>query len=220
MIHHSLTPTQWALHEARKARQARMARMASRVKANDNEPARVERDPLWMRYILRFDAHMTDYHLFVAKYASPRRAFLIDRAQARGYTLTEITTPTRLRTIVADRQDIMLEVAEQFPEMTLNEIGKLFGGYDHSTVHFALERAAMRRAGLIKQKAKVPPQVVINRIPRKALNRTPDAVRDRVAELYRAGNISLTGIAKQTGITRPTVRSILIEKGEINVSRR
>ena len=49
MIAHSLTPTQWALHEAKKARQARQAIMASRVKANDNEPARINRDPLWMR---------------------------------------------------------------------------------------------------------------------------------------------------------------------------
>lgn len=209
------TPTQIALHEARKARMARMARMASRVKANDNEPARIERDPLWMRYVLRFDAHVTDYHLFLAKYASPKRAFLIDRAEAKGYTLTEITTPTRLRHKVADRQDLMLEVAEEFPEMTLNEIGKLFGGYDHSTVHNALERAAKRRAGLLDPKKWPAPKPKINRVQHAARNRVPEEIRDQVVAMWKRGHRDKRRIGQKFGITGVTVLSILRQRGEV-----
>lgn len=213
MISQSITPTQLALHEARKSRQAHMARMASRVRSKDNEPVRIVHDPLWIRQVVRFDAHVTAYHIHIAKYASPKRAFLIDRAKAKGYTITEITAPTRDRKVVIDRQDLMLEVAEEFPKMTLNELGRLFGGYDHSTVHYALDKAAMRRAGIVEEGEKDQQEPQIDRIQRPASNRTPDHVREQIVAIYRAGGVTQAELAKQFGLAVRTVRNIIIESG-------
>lgn len=183
-----------------------------RAKANDNEPVRVVLDPEWMIAPTHFDAHVTDYQLYIAKFASPKRAFLIERAAARGFTISQIIETSRIHKVVIARQDVMLEVAEAFPHMTLNEIGRLFGGYDHSTVRSGLERAALRRAGLISK-------VVVTRVKRTPLNRTPDDIRQKVVELYRAG-MNQTEIGKAVGISRPTVRTTLLESGDLHVGKR
>lgn len=210
MIAHSLTPTQWALHEAKKARMARQALMASRVKANDNE--RVQR-PLWTRTTITFEAHVIDYRKAMGSYVSPKKAFIIDRAKEYGFTFAELTAKGRRTDIVYARQMIMLEVKEKWPEMSLPELGRLFGGFDHTTILHALRRAEDYRSG------KIQPHVVTKRVKSKGIygqkKRLKPEVQDKMVVMFLEWKMTRSEIAEEIGVAYKTVINVLRRKGAI-----
>jgi hypothetical protein len=225
MIAHSLTPTQWALHEARKARQARQAKAAARVQSNDNARLRLiaaePEFPLWQRSKIIFDAHVTEYRLAMVRDLAPKKAFIIERAKSFGFTFAQITAKKRNVPLVTARQVIMMEMKEKWgDDISLPEIGRMFGGMDHTTVLHAIRRAQSFRDGTAKIRVRAPrkPRPPKERKPyvkRPPSNRTPNDIREGVVEAHRAGHTIKSEIGKMFGITRHTVRNILIQMGEI-----
>lgn len=223
------TPTQIALHEARKARMARMARMASRVKANDNAAVRIaakETDiPEWSIKATRFDAHVTDFRLAKVCELGTKKSFMAERAKAYGFTVEQIVERKRNVALVNARQIIMLEMKEKWGDaISLPEIARMFGGMHHTSVLHAIDRARSYRDGTVEMRT--PPKKRIRTKdgkpykPGPAANRTPDDVRQQVVAMHRAGGYFKSEIARRFGITRHTVRNILIESGDMHVGRR
>ncbi len=110
------------------------------------KPEKEDDPPEWSIERIRFDAHVIGYMVHLAKCASPKRAYLISRAMEFGFTVAEILSPTLKRHVVHTRQDIMLEIKERWPETSLPQMGRLFGGLDHTTILHGLRQAAKRRA--------------------------------------------------------------------------
>lgn len=210
MIAHSLTPTQWALHEAKKARQARQAIMASRVKANDNER---DMRPLWARERITFEAHVNEYRRAMINFVSPRKAFVIERAREFGFTLAELTAKSRRTDLVYARQMIMMEVKDKWPEISLPELGRLFGGFDHTTILHALRRAEDYRSG------KTQPHVVTKRVKSKGVygmhKRIKPEVQDKMVVMFLEWGMTRSEIAEEIGIAYKTVINVLRRKGAI-----
>lgn len=87
-----------------------------------------------------FDEHVKDYRLFMVRFGgSPARAYVYLRCQEMCLPYLAIVGPTRIRHIVVARQRLMWDVKHRF-NLSLNEIGRLFGGKDHSTVLHAVRR--------------------------------------------------------------------------------
>lgn len=68
-------------------------------------------------------------------------------ARSHGVTWKEITSGCRIRHIVAARQTAMYEVRTRRPDLSLPQIGRLFGGRDHTTVLHAIRKIEAQRAG-------------------------------------------------------------------------
>lgn len=208
MIAHPVTPTQYALNEARKARQARQIQMARRVKANDN--ARAIR-PLWACEEMTFNAHVIDYRRAMILCVTPRKSFIIDRAKDFGFTYDEVTAKTRRADIVYARQMIMLDAKDKWPELTLPEIGRLFGGFDHTTVLHALRRAEDYRSG------KVPPYTPTKRVKSKGIygmrKRLKPEVQEKMVTMFLEWGKSRSEIAEEIGVAYKTVINVLRKNG-------
>lgn len=87
---------------------------------------------------------------FLAKKTAPAKAeptncrlrpLAIEGAKARGFTLSELMTPSRQVAITQARQAIMLD--QKRAGYTLAEIGR-FWGFDHSSISSACTAAAKR----------------------------------------------------------------------------
>lgn len=134
--------------EMERAYAARRARLMGRpvreviVKAPVDlfEQERRERAPVWQRSDIRFDQHVTAYreYLFLRN-ADKAKLHVKRRAISLGFTLEDITGPSRKRDVVAARQKIMFEVYTYFNKSLL-EIGRMFGGRDHTTVLHAIRK--------------------------------------------------------------------------------
>lgn len=68
-------------------------------------------------------------------------------AKAHGVLFHEITSSNRNRRLVAARHEAMYEVRIRRPDMSLPQIGKIFGGRDHTTVYHAIRKIEAQRAG-------------------------------------------------------------------------
>lgn len=208
MIAHAVTPTQWALHEAKKARMARMALSASRVKANDNAkpaaakalpkpepkpddvppPVRTKREPLDITTLTR-------------------KQYARARAQQFGFTLDQIIKLGRRRDVIKVKHRIMYEMRVLYGA-SFPVIAEIFGLTDHSTVVSAVQKIDKGTPAVERKPIKR------DYIP--AHNRTPDHIRDEVVEMYRAGADNKAAIGRAFDISRATVLAILRERGEIS----
>jgi hypothetical protein len=108
--------------------------------ADPYEQERSRRAPAWQTSDVRFDQHVATYreYLFV-KNADKAKLHVKRRSVSLGFTVEEITGPSRRRDIVAARQKIMFEVYTYFNKSLL-EIGRMFGGRDHTTVLHAIRK--------------------------------------------------------------------------------
>lgn len=218
MIAHSLTPTQIALHEAKKARQARQAQMASRVKANDNERRPFANDvPLWLDHKIHFDHHVHAFLAHKQKRSTPLIAFMIQRARHYGFTFGEMIATTKQRHVVYAKHMVMLEAKEEFPDVPLERIGEAMGGLDHSSVCNGIHRAQQYRAGT----AQIPPipmkrKRVRSKLPKPftpPFNKTPDETEAEVVRLWTSGEQNKREISRLTGISDRSVLNILKRRG-------
>ena len=64
-------------------------------------------------------------------------------ASLYGLSTNQLKMRTRLRHVVRARQVAMYLLSKR-TELSLHEIGRLFGGYDHTTVMYALEQIEQR----------------------------------------------------------------------------
>lgn len=154
----SHTPTQQALIEAHKARQARYAAAARKVKQTPMEPARrpivarmPKAVPMWLLMPIQFDAHVVAYRLSqivsVQLAGSPIKQYIYKRCQEMGMDMAKVLGNSRKRPLVEARQLLIWEVKTKVkPSITLPELGRVFGGRDHTTCLHALRRVEAKRA--------------------------------------------------------------------------
>lgn len=95
--------------------------------------------PLWEREPQYFDAHITAWrHLravHVSRAAQPVKTYLEERAADFGFSYDDLVGQSRISRLCAVRHLITFEIRKIVaPKMSLPEIGKAFGGRDHSTV--------------------------------------------------------------------------------------
>lgn len=165
MNHHvTLTPSQRAWHEAAKAREAdrvRKARLLQERHENDGgnvvyidakpRPKPVKRplykhlshkaEPEWVAREILFDAHVKQWRYLSGQENITCRAYIKMRAAELGFTFEEITGPKRARKYVEPRHLIMWEVKTKLrPEISYPELGRLFGGRDHTSALWAVRR--------------------------------------------------------------------------------
>lgn len=77
----------------------------------------------------------------------PARSIIEKISQIHGISYAEIMGRSRVRPIVAARQAAMFEVHKRRPDLTLPQLGKIFGGKDHTTVLHAIRKIEAQRAG-------------------------------------------------------------------------
>lgn len=78
----------------------------------------------------------------------PARTIIERVSVAYGVPYREIVSSSRMRPIAAARQVAMYEVRTRRPDLSLPQIGKLFGGRDHTTVLHAVRKVEADRAAL------------------------------------------------------------------------
>lgn len=112
-----------------------------------NEPER----PTWKRTRTNFDAHVIEFYFARARAGSPMRAYIRSRAEELGYDYKRIVSKGRTRELAYARQLIMWEVKHLWPAVSFPELGRMFGGRDHTTVLHAMRKMnALYEAGAIQ----------------------------------------------------------------------
>lgn len=76
----------------------------------------------------------------------PARTIIERVSSASGIPYREIVSASRMRPIAAARMLAMYEVRIRRPDLSLPQIGKLFGGRDHTTVLHAVRKVEAMRA--------------------------------------------------------------------------
>ena len=153
MIAHATTPTQMALHAAKKARYARLMQMAAKVKANDNARLRVVMrlpdEAIEQAQAIMTLAYISAWYSWQLSrsMSGTAREWIANRCKEIGvdYKLVKKSS-NRSRFISHSRQILIVEVREKFPNLTLKETGNLFGGMDHTSIIFAEKKIAEMRA--------------------------------------------------------------------------
>ena len=105
------------------------------------KPFVTRKAPLWELGCVNFDAHIAEYHL---RKVSPALTYVKDRCAELGWALNTIMGPQRRQEVVRVRQLLMWEISEKFP-LSLPQIGRMFGGRDHTTVLHAIRRVEKLR---------------------------------------------------------------------------
>lgn len=102
--------------------------------------------PVWKRADTHFDDHVKlwEYHLMV-RYAHPVRQFILKRCDEVNIPYQVMTSKTRVNAVVVPRQELMLDLRDIF-KISLPEIGRRLGGFDHTTVLHGIRKATARRA--------------------------------------------------------------------------
>lgn len=92
------------------------------------------------------DAHVRTYEAFTAANAKSFSAASYFRflCEACSVSYEIIRKPCRLRQIVSVKHWMVAQIHQRYPNMSMPEIGKLFGGLDHTSVLHALRKHGYR----------------------------------------------------------------------------
>ena len=168
----------------------------------------IPQKPLWKRAEINFDAHVLAHKVHIARAGSPKRNYIISRCKELGFSYTEVIGPHRQYDIVRVRQLIMWEVKQLWPETSFPEMGRMFGGRDHTTVLSALRKID----GILSD---VPNVDSLSMTEKSELimayspsTITPEHVQDKVMELYRC-KVNKYSISKTLGISSQAVGRII-----------
>jgi hypothetical protein len=108
---------------------------------------RINHVPEWKRRWVNFDAHVQAYQWYRANLGAKKAVVYIKRrCEELGADYDLVVGPNKSNPIVAVRQVIMFELRTEM-KISLPEIGRVFGGRDHSTVIHAVNKIAAMRAG-------------------------------------------------------------------------
>lgn len=101
--------------------------------------------PYWMGCDIEFDAHIQAWRAWRGIHERNSSLYVRNRAAELGFTFDKIRSQDRHRKVVAARQLLMYEVKTLF-NRTYPEIGRLFGGRDHTTVLHAVKKIERLKA--------------------------------------------------------------------------
>ncbi|MFJ6322282.1 MULTISPECIES: helix-turn-helix domain-containing protein [unclassified Rhizobium] len=101
--------------------------------------------PYWMGCDIEFDAHVQAWRAWRGIHERNSSLYVRNRAAELGFTFDKIRSPDRHRKVVAARQLLMYEVKKLF-DRSYPEIGRLFGGRDHTTVLHAVKKIERLKA--------------------------------------------------------------------------
>lgn len=101
--------------------------------------------PYWMGCDIEFDAHVQAWRAWRGIHERNSSLYVRNRAAELGFTFDKIRSQDRHRKVVAARQLLMYDVKTLF-NRTYPEIGRLFGGRDHTTVLHAVKKIERLKA--------------------------------------------------------------------------
>lgn len=104
--------------------------------------------PEWKKSESYFDEHVMEWRrIFQDSQVSPVRAYLHRRAAQFGFTYEQITTPGGSRKISHARFLIWWEIKKYVkPDASYPEIGRLTGGFDHTSVLWGVKKVEKWKA--------------------------------------------------------------------------
>lgn len=147
------------------------------VAAPEPEPQPIEREPA--------DAHVEAFREHQAQAGTlPPAAFIRRRCKELSIPVEDMTGRKRARALIAARHQLIFDIRTGYPHLTMTQIGRLFGGMDHTSVLFALKKHGYEVGDR-------------NRL-------TPEKI-EQIKALY-AGGQSLQQIADAFGVVINTVR--------------
>lgn len=76
--------------------------------------------------------------------AQQTRAIINEVAERHGITYDDLMTSRRYRAIAWPRQEAMYEVCKRRPWLSLPDVGRIFGGRDHTTILHGLRKHCER----------------------------------------------------------------------------
>lgn len=89
---------------------------------------------VWTR---QHDAHVMTW---IEWKTNPPLFYIKDRCREIGVSFDEVVGGRQFRWVIQAKHRLIAEVKAKFPHMTLPAIGRLFGGLDHTTVLWALNK--------------------------------------------------------------------------------
>lgn len=143
-----------------KPAQKKVALLPAPVAANQSERAVIpqwyldqfDRTPRWKKADLHFDAHVKSYQWAQAEMGGMKvRGHIRRRCADLGVLFDLVISKRRTRRIVEVRQLLMWEVRQMFG-ISYPEIGRMFGGRDHSTCVWAIRRVEAKKMGVSLKK--------------------------------------------------------------------
>ena len=87
--------------------------------------------PLWQNHRTYFNDHVIRWQM---RGFSVPSDWLRDRCKELDVEHSDIVSHSRKRELSMTRQRLMVETHERFPELSLPQIGRMFGGRDHTTI--------------------------------------------------------------------------------------
>lgn len=140
-----------SIAEYQREAKARARRLWAPRKAKQPEPVErkaevvflTQRAPAWEWADVHFDAHVLDFHRWQFEQIAPVKAYVKRRAIELGFTFAHMVGPDRKRPAVRARQLIMWELKTIVkPSISYPELGRVFGGRDHTTCLHCVRRGA------------------------------------------------------------------------------
>lgn len=109
----------------------------------------LHRPPLWTTEEITFRYHVELLQTRQAANGHPLKTYIRQRAEELGFSYVDMIGPCTTRKLALARALIMWEIKTNLrPEISLPEIGRLFGGRDHTTCRTAIMKIqAMKDRG-------------------------------------------------------------------------
>jgi hypothetical protein len=102
--------------------------------------------PLWKTESVSFSAHVDDWYRHNIEFGTRPAAYMRKRAPELGVTYDLIIANSRCKKSVWQaRQQLIVEVRENFPRLSLPQLGRLFHR-DHSTILYTLRKMEAAKA--------------------------------------------------------------------------
>lgn len=117
--------------------------VADRLKQAEQNRRAAEAETLFLRCKDELSATMRG-----AMKRPPVVALIRQFAAEHGVAYEALVGPVRTQPLVGLRQECMARVKDAYPNISLPELGRRFGGRDHTTVLHALRQVAKRRAAV------------------------------------------------------------------------
>ena len=99
-----------------------------------------------IEYVHRFDEHVLAWREHLGRERMANKDYLRARCRDLGIKYGDMIGTSRLRKHCEPRQMLMWEVKQRSPEISLPQIGRLFGGRDHTTILHGIRAHEQRRA--------------------------------------------------------------------------
>lgn len=87
--------------------------------------------PIWKLHRVFFNDHVIRWQM---RGFSVPSDWLRDRCKEIGVEYKDIIGHKRARAVSIPRQRLMYEVHKQFPDLSFPQVGRMFGGRDHTTI--------------------------------------------------------------------------------------